>query len=95
MIKVSSDAFEQLTNGYHNPDRAFRVMVNGFGWGGPIFGIVLDEQLEDDYLEIKDGIKFVVNSDLKDQFGTFQVDFTSNFFRKGFIISTDYGTGAC
>jgi len=30
-IKVSKEAIEQLSNRYNNVDRAFRVMINGFG----------------------------------------------------------------
>lgn len=94
-IKVTSEAIEQLRNRYNNTDRAFRVMINGFGWGGPVFGIVLDEQLEDDHLEEKEGIKFVVNTDILNQFGTFTIDYMSNFFRKGFVVSSSYGGSTC
>jgi Fe-S cluster assembly iron-binding protein IscA len=30
-IKVTSDAIAQLKDRYNNADRAFRVMINGFG----------------------------------------------------------------
>lgn len=94
-IKVAKEALEQLKNRYVNPDRAFRVMINGFGWGGPVFGIVLDEQLEGDHLEELDGIKFVVNEDILNQFGSFNVDYVANFFRKGFVVSTAHGGSSC
>ena len=94
-IKVTKEALEQLENRYVNPDRAFRVMINGFGWGGPVFGIVLDEQLEGDHLEELNGIKFVVNEDILDQYGSFNVEYVANFFRKGFVVSTAYGGSSC
>lgn len=94
-IKVSEEAIEQLANRYSDKSKVFRVMINGFGWGGPVFGIVLDEQFEDDYIEEKNGIKFAVNTDILDQFGSFMVDYTSNYFRKGFVVSTAYGSGSC
>jgi len=30
-IKVTKEALEQLENRYVNSDRAFRIMINGFG----------------------------------------------------------------
>ncbi len=39
-------------------------------------------------MEEKEGIKFIVNTDIADQFGTFTVDYMSNFFRKGFVVSS-------
>lgn len=94
-ITVSTNAIEQLANRYSDKSKVFRVMINGFGWGGPVFGIVLDEQFEGDHIEEKEGIKFAVNEDILDQFGSFKIDYTSNYFRKGFTISTDRGTSSC
>ena len=39
-------------------------------------------------MEEKEGIKFIVNTDISDQVGTFTVDYMSNFFRKGFVVSS-------
>lgn len=94
-IKVSEEALKELIEKYPTPDKAFRVMINGFGWGGPVFGLVLDELTDEDYLEEKKGYKFVVNEDILDNFGSFQIDFVSNFFRKGFVVSSEYGSGSC
>jgi len=30
-FEITEDAFAQLENRYMNPERAFRVMINGFG----------------------------------------------------------------
>lgn len=94
-FKVSEEAFKQLKDRYVNPDRAFRVMINGFGWGGPVFGIVLDEQLEEDYLEENDGIKFVANQEVIDNFGSFLIDYVSNYFKKGLVVTSEYASGSC
>lgn len=86
-IKATEEAIEEIKNRYRSLDRGFRIMINGFGWGGPVFGIAQDEQTEEDYVEMIEGVKFYVHEDLKDQFGLFTVDFMSNFFRKSFIVS--------
>jgi Fe-S cluster assembly iron-binding protein IscA len=46
-------------------------------------------------MEENEGIKFVVHQDILDQFGSFHIDYISNLFRKGFVVSSAYGTGAC
>lgn len=42
---------------------AVRFDIVGFGWGGPEFGIVLDEQRENDTVFEKYGVKFVVDKE--------------------------------
>ncbi|WP_240843487.1 hypothetical protein [Acidaminobacter sp. JC074] len=46
-------------------------------------------------MEEKEGVKFVVNTDIIDQFGNFNIDYTTNFFRKGFVVSPSYGGSSC
>lgn len=94
-IKVSKEAVEQLSNRYLDATKVFRIMINGFGWGGPVFGVVLDEQYGEDYIEEIDGIKFAVNNDVLKQFGNFVIDYTSNYFRKGFNIRAEHGSSSC
>ena len=94
-FNITEEAFKELENRYMNPERAFRIMINGFGWGGPVFGVVLDEQLEGDYLEEINGIKYVANEDIVEQFGSFKVHFASNMFRKGFVVTTEHGGSNC
>lgn len=47
-----------------------------------MFGLVQDEQTSEDYTESVEDIKFIVHEDLLDQFGTFKIDFISNFLER-------------
>ncbi len=87
-ISVTEKAIEEFNKRYYSFDRAFRVMINGFGWGGPVFGLVQDEQTKEDRMETIEGIKFIVHEDLVEQFSAFKIDFISNFFRKSFVVSS-------
>ena len=60
-----------------------------------MFGITLDEEFEGDFVKEIDGFKFAVESNLIDQFGNFTIDYISNFFRKGFVVSTGKGNSSC
>jgi Fe-S cluster assembly iron-binding protein IscA len=94
-INTTNEAIEEIKKRYDQATRPFRIMINGFGWGGPVFGLVQDEQTSEDHVEIVEDIKFIVHEDLLNQFGTFKVDFISNFFRKSFVVSTGNHTGTC
>lgn len=46
-----------------NNKSVVRLMIKGFGWGGPKLGIVLDEQRDGDIESTSEGIKFVANEE--------------------------------
>lgn len=94
-INITSRAVEQLKSKPVDELKVHRITINGFGWGGPVFGITLDEKFEGDFVKEIDGFKFAVESNLIDQFGNFTIDYISNFFRKGFVVSTEKGTSSC
>ena len=66
--------------------KSVRIHIAGFGWGGPSLGLVLDEQTDNDEVFDIDGISFLVANDLN-QFEGFEVDYSTAFMRKGFIIT--------
>lgn len=43
---------------------AIRIGIKGFGWNGPIYNVVLDEQKNDDIAFEENGLKFVVDNEL-------------------------------
>lgn len=98
VFKVTEEAKKELINTLEtrkNTAMNFRVFVRGIGWGGPVFGIALDEQKENDYTEDFGNGKLMVEKDLKDQFKTFEIDFMKNFFSKGFVVRSQYGGSRC
>lgn len=76
-------------------DKSLRIYIAGYGWGGPSFGIALDE-LKDGDKEIKvDNFTFLVEDVLQDNYGKFTVDYSDNWLRRGFTILPDRGGGSC
>lgn len=41
-----------------------RIKISSYGWGGPSFGIALDEQREDDVVYELKGVKFAASEDI-------------------------------
>ncbi len=62
-----------------------RFYVAGIGWGGPSFGIALDEQKENDLYYEEHGQGFLMEKDFHDQFGDFVLEYTVN----GYVVQPE------
>lgn len=71
-IKISNEAFKEfkdlLKNNQIETDTV-RIVISGIGWGGPSFGLVLDEQKENDIVEKVEDMTFLVEGDINKEFG--------------------------
>lgn len=77
-------------------NKSFRLMIKGFGWGGPTLGAVLDEQNEDDISENINGVKFIVNKDEEYIFDDCKIVYKKTFFGETFnVISNSLPNGSC
>lgn len=91
VIDVTKKAMEELVKirNEKKTEKALRIYVAGYGWGGPSFGIALDEQKNEDIVTEIDGITFVVEREFGESFSKFTVDYSDSFLRKGFVILPD------
>lgn len=97
-IKVTEKAKKMIKETLSDKDLVdpvIRIYVAGFGWGGPNFGIALDEQKKNDYAMKDDGINYVVEDELIDSYGEFLVDYSTNWLYKGFKIQAGHGGSSC
>ena len=70
-------------------DKSLRIYIAGYGWGGPTFGIALDEHKEGD-TEIKvDDFVFLTDDVLQENFQKFTIDYNDGWLRKGFTVIPD------
>lgn len=98
MIQLTNNAITQLNKLKEKrglTDIIVRVIIKGLGWGGPIFGIALDEQKENDYEQENDGIKLVVEESLLNQFQGFKVDYRNGWVFKGFEVYASRNGSSC
>lgn len=64
-VIIQSDILEELKDSLKSLNKnAVRFEVVNFGWSGPIFDIVLDEQNENDVVKEVNGIKFVADNEI-------------------------------
>ena len=65
-----------------------RLLIKGFGWGGPILGVVLDEQQEDDIFQSVSGINFIVDKESSFVFEDTTIMHTKSLFGESFRVMT-------
>lgn len=76
-------------------DKPLRIYIASYGWGGPSFGLALDEPKEDDESLKVDDFNFVIENGLKDNYGKFTVDYGDSWLRRGFTVTPDRGGSGC
>lgn len=75
--------------------KPLRIYIAGYGWGGPSFGLALDELKEGDASVNVGEYTFLIEDYLTESFGSFTIDYSDNWLRKGFTIIPDRGTSSC
>ena len=76
-----------------SPESNIRIYFAGIGWGGPSFGLALDEQKSDDKAYSVDGINFVMSENDYMQYGDMFIRDTGY----GFMIAPENSSsdGGC
>lgn len=75
--------------------KSLRIYIAGYGWGGPSFGLALDElKSRDKKVEVGD-FTFLIEKDLADNFKGFTIDYSDNWLRRGFSVIPKKGGSTC
>lgn len=88
-IEVTNEAKNEITKVLANEKNAgklLRIYIAGYGWGGPSFGLALDEPKDEDVEIMVDDNKFIVEDVVTENFDSFTVDFSDNWLRRGFSV---------
>lgn len=96
-IDLTEQAKKELIKLLESKDseKPLRIYVAGFGWGGPTFGIALDEHKEGDAETKIDDLTFLVEKDLTESFNNFKIDYSDNWLRRGFTVIPDGIDASC
>lgn len=94
-IILSEAAKEHLTKALEEKTdkKGVRIHISSYGWGGPTFGLVLDEPKEGEKTYEVEGFTFLVDEGLEERYGEFSIDYSSGWLRKGFIVVPQRGGG--
>lgn len=96
LTKEAAEKFNEIKQEANNPEKAMlRISFGGYGWGGPKFKLTLDElKRENDIIVESRGLKIIYSSELGDYLEGSIVDYTNNWYNKGFTIKGS-GTSSC
>lgn len=72
-----------------------RVYISGLGWGGPTFGLALDEPKNNDKVQEVEGIKIILDEEISGYVKGFVIDYRNSFFGKRFAVDQLYSTSSC
>jgi HesB-like selenoprotein len=68
-------------------DKPVRLYVAGFGCSGPSFGLAFDDKKDEDLAASTEGIDFIMQPELHEQYGDFTIEYVDEEARKGFILT--------
>lgn len=88
VIEITDEAKEELAKILKPADegKGLKIYVAGHGWGGPSFGMALEEPAEDDFKMEVDGYNFLIADGLEEAYDKFTVTYSNSPLRKGFSI---------
>ena len=97
VIDVTDEAKEKLSALLleKETDKALRIYIAGYGWGGPSFGMALEEPRTGDLKFTSGEFNFIIEEGLQDIYGKFTIDYSDSWLRKGFIVYADGSDGSC
>jgi iron-sulfur cluster insertion protein len=84
-IQTNSESIQQLVaviEKKENRPKSVRVFVSGYACSGPKFGLVIDPSKDDDVIYEQEGLQFVMNEAVYEQFGDFKIEFQDG----GFVV---------
>lgn len=82
-ITTNSDSIQQLVEVIEkkeNRPKSVRIFVAGYACSGPKFGLVIDPSKENDVIYEQEGLQFVMDSGVHEEFGDFRVEFQDGGF---------------
>mgnify|MGYP003762541727 CR=1 FL=1 len=96
-IKITDIAKEQLLKALSSREdnKPLRIYIASFGWGGPSFGLALDEPKEDDVKYEVDDFTFVMEEHIDETFNSFTIDYSNSWIRRGFSVIPDRNVSTC
>lgn len=93
---MAIDAIDSIIKEQNTDDTDVRIYLAGMGWAGPSFGLALDKQADDDFVDDSTKLKFVMEKELYERFGDILIESVGEGFR---VIPADDslmgGCGSC
>ena len=95
ITELAQEELKKVLESKNNSNKPLRLYIAGMGWGGPTFGIALDEQKDGDEVIKVDEFTFLLDEDMKNNFNDFSIDYSNNWLRRGFQVRAGRGGSSC
>lgn len=95
LTDIAQEELKKVVDSRKNTNKDLRIYIQGMGWGGPSFGIALDEPKDEDQVIEIDNLKFLLDRDMVNNFSEFIIDYSNNWLRRGFYVTADRGGSQC
>lgn len=91
--KETVDAIKALVEQQKDQPSNVRIYIAGMGWGGPSFGLTLDEfDKEADLVDDTNDVKFLMTKEIYEQVGDMMVELTAG----GYMVKpSEQGEASC
>lgn len=87
MISITDIAKEKIEEVLQsNPGKYLRIVIDGFGWGGPRLGLALDELNDSEAPVQVNGLEVLISDKVKGFADGSMVDYTKSSYGEGFTI---------
>lgn len=96
-LNVTETALEELANLAANREKMkpLRIYVAAYGWGGPTFGLTLDEQKDGDIETKLSDFTFLLEDGLAEAYSSFTIDYNDSGMKRGFTVTQKGASGGC
>ena len=95
IFKVNQDTCERIQEVLKkqaDKPQEVRIYIAGMGWGGPTFGLGLDQSTEEDLKETIHGITFIIEKYLYESMGEISVSWNGYSYS---VYATGIGASNC
>ena len=93
ITNTARDEFKELMK--EHAGKFIRVVVQGFGWGGPSLGLALEESKNEGQLYTINEIELMIDPSVLPHTKGNQIDYINNDYGQGFSIAPTMGGSCC
>jgi Fe-S cluster assembly iron-binding protein IscA len=87
MIEITDIAKDKIKEALNkNPGKYLRILVEGYGWGGPRLGLALDEPEANEAAIPVNGLDVLISDEVKSLAESSTLDYINESYREGFTI---------
>ena len=90
--QATCDKIQDVLDKQKDKPQDVRIYIAGMGWGGPTFGLGLDQANDEDLTENIHGINFVIEKYLYDSMGEIEVKWNGYSYS---VYPTGTGPSSC